>query len=84
MYLYVAGATLGLAASGELKSAQVLFGPTRIIAYYLDTVLPIRFARMLATSGGGIGGTTPSGADQNCIAVDLLLRRRRADGQAAA
>jgi O-antigen/teichoic acid export membrane protein len=51
MYLYVAGATLGLAASGELKTAQVLFGPTRIIAYYLDTVLPTRFARKLASSG---------------------------------
>ncbi|HEY8748828.1 MAG TPA: hypothetical protein VIM11_12685 [Tepidisphaeraceae bacterium] len=56
MYLYVAGATLGLAASGQLKSAQVLFGPTRIIAYYLDTVLPIRFARKLASSGAGALG----------------------------
>ena len=53
MYLYVAGATLGLAASGELKTAQVLFGPTRIIAYYLDTVLPTRFARKIASSGSG-------------------------------
>jgi O-antigen/teichoic acid export membrane protein len=51
LYLYVAGATIGLAASGELKAAQVLFGPTRIIAYYLDTVLPTRFARKLASSG---------------------------------
>jgi O-antigen/teichoic acid export membrane protein len=51
MYLYVAGATLGLAASGQLKTAQVLFGPTRIIAYYLDTVLPTRFARKMASAG---------------------------------
>jgi O-antigen/teichoic acid export membrane protein len=51
MYLYVAGATLGLAATGELKTAQVLFGPTRIIAYYLDTVLPTRFARKITNSG---------------------------------
>jgi O-antigen/teichoic acid export membrane protein len=51
MYLYVAGLWLGTVATGELKAAQVLFGPTRVIAYYLDTVLPIRFARSLA--GGG-------------------------------
>jgi len=51
MYLYVAGATLGPAATGELKAAQVLFGPTRIIAYYLDTVLPTRFARKIINAG---------------------------------
>lgn len=56
MYLYVAGATLGMAASAELKAAQVLFGPTRIIAYYLDTVLPTRFARKLVTGGHGAVG----------------------------
>ena len=51
MYLYVAAAWLGPFATGELKAAQVLFGPTRVIAYYLDTVLPIRFARSLAAGG---------------------------------
>jgi O-antigen/teichoic acid export membrane protein len=51
MYLYVAGLWLGTVATGELKAAQVLFGPTRVIAYYLDTVLPIRFARSLASGG---------------------------------
>jgi len=54
MYLYVAAAWLGPFATGELKAAQVLFGPTRVIAYYLDTVLPIRFARSLM--GGGKSG----------------------------
>jgi O-antigen/teichoic acid export membrane protein len=53
MYLYVAAAWLGTFATGELKAAQVLFGPTRVIAYYLDTVLPIRFARSLGTGGHG-------------------------------
>lgn len=51
MYLYLAALILGTAASGDLKAAQVLFGPTRVLAYYLDTVLPIKFARTLATSG---------------------------------
>jgi O-antigen/teichoic acid export membrane protein len=48
MYLYLAAVLLGTVATGELKAAQVLFGPTRILAYYLDTVLPIRFARRIA------------------------------------
>lgn len=51
MYLYLAGLLLGTVATGELKAAQVLFGPTRILASYLDTVLPIRFARRIAASG---------------------------------
>ena len=51
MYLYLAAAMLGTVATGELKAAQVLFGPTRVLAYYLDTVLPIRFARRLAAAG---------------------------------
>ena len=51
MYLYLAAVFVGTAASGDLKAAQTLFGPMRVVAYYLDTVLPIRFARALA--GGG-------------------------------
>jgi O-antigen/teichoic acid export membrane protein len=51
MYLYLAALFLGTAASGDLKAAQVLFGPTRVLAYYLDTVLPIKFARTLAGQG---------------------------------
>lgn len=47
MYLYLSALILGLAASGELKAAQILFGPTRIIAFSLSTVLPIRFAKAL-------------------------------------
>ena len=53
MYLYLAAAIVGTAASGDLKAAQILFGPMRVVAYYLDTVLPIRFARTLAAGGDG-------------------------------
>jgi O-antigen/teichoic acid export membrane protein len=51
MYLFLAARVLGTIATADLKSAQVLFGPTRVIAFYLDTVLPIRFARTAATKG---------------------------------
>jgi len=51
MYLFLAARVLGTIATADLKSAQVLFGPTRVIAFYLDTVLPIRFARTAATRG---------------------------------
>ena len=51
MYQYLAAAILGTPATGMLKSAQVIFGPVRIISYGLDSVLPIRFARTLADGG---------------------------------
>lgn len=51
MYMYLAGWLIGPAASGELKAAQTLFGPTRIISYYFATVLPIQFARQLSKGG---------------------------------
>ena len=51
MYMNLVWWFVSAAASGELKAAQTLFGPTRIISYYLATVLPIRFAKRLATGG---------------------------------
>jgi O-antigen/teichoic acid export membrane protein len=51
MYLYLAAALLGTSATGDLKAAQVLFGPTRVLAYFLDTVLPIKFAQTLSAGG---------------------------------
>lgn len=51
MYMYLCGWLIGPGASGELKAAQTLFGPTRIISYYFATVLPIQFARRLAEGG---------------------------------
>ena len=51
MYMNLVGWIVGAAASGELKAAQTLFGPARIISFYLATVLPIQFARELAAGG---------------------------------
>jgi O-antigen/teichoic acid export membrane protein len=42
---------VGMAASADLRAAQILFGPTRVIAFFLGTVLPIRFARTLHDRG---------------------------------
>ncbi len=44
-YLYIAAIIIGTHASGELKSAQILYGPARVFAFFLGTVLPIRFAK---------------------------------------
>jgi O-antigen/teichoic acid export membrane protein/thymidylate kinase len=51
MYEYVAAVTVGVAASGILKACQTVFGPTRILAYFLGTLLPIRFAHTLSSGG---------------------------------
>lgn len=50
-YLYLAARLLGYVATGELRAVQILFGPARLLASYLDTVLPIRFARTLHGHG---------------------------------
>ena len=51
MYMNLVWMLVNEAASGELKAAQTLFGPARVISFYLATVLPIQFARSL-TAGG--------------------------------
>lgn len=51
MYMYLAALMLGTSATGEMKAAQILFGPTRVLAFFLGTILPIRFARTLAEGG---------------------------------
>jgi O-antigen/teichoic acid export membrane protein/thymidylate kinase len=51
IYLYISAVILGPVASGELKAAQIMFGPTRIFSFFLGTVLPIRFARTHAEGG---------------------------------
>jgi O-antigen/teichoic acid export membrane protein len=51
VYLYIAAALFGTAASGELKAAQVLFGPARVLAFQLTNILPMKFSRTLATGG---------------------------------
>lgn len=54
MYLYLAAIILGTAASGTLRAAQILFGPARVFSFVLQSLLPIRFARALATEGEGV------------------------------
>jgi O-antigen/teichoic acid export membrane protein len=51
MYLYLAAFILGTAASGTLRAAQILFGPARVFSFLLQSLLPIRFSRALATEG---------------------------------
>jgi O-antigen/teichoic acid export membrane protein len=51
MYLYLAALILGPWASGELKGAQILFGPTRVFSFFLCTVLPIQFTQKLLAGG---------------------------------
>lgn len=53
MYMNLVGLLVGEAASGELKAAQTLFGPARVISFYLATVLPIQFVRHLTAGGPG-------------------------------
>ena len=48
IYTYIAAALLGVAASGGLKAAQVILGPLNILLFYLDVVLPIKFAKTLS------------------------------------
>jgi O-antigen/teichoic acid export membrane protein len=51
MQVWWAALLLGAWASADLRAAQILFGPTRVIAFFLCTVLPIRFARALHEHG---------------------------------
>jgi len=51
MQMWWAALIVGTAASADLRAAQILFGPTRVIAFFLGTVLPIRFARALHKDG---------------------------------
>lgn len=50
-YLYLAGFLLGTAATGVLKAAYVVFGPMRILGFFLKTVFPNHFARTLTAHG---------------------------------
>jgi O-antigen/teichoic acid export membrane protein len=51
LYLFLTAYLLGTHATGELRAAQTVFGPTRIFAFYLGSVLPIRFAKTMAEDG---------------------------------
>jgi O-antigen/teichoic acid export membrane protein len=51
MFQYLAAILLGTWATATLKSAQIVLGPTRVLATSLTTVLPTRFARTHAAAG---------------------------------
>ncbi|MCC7349594.1 MAG: oligosaccharide flippase family protein [Phycisphaerales bacterium] len=50
-YLFIAAAMFGTSATAMLKAAAVIFGPTRVLISFLDTILPIRFSKALAHGG---------------------------------
>jgi O-antigen/teichoic acid export membrane protein len=52
LYMYLLAAIVGAQAAGILRAAQFLFGPARVFSFFLQTILPIRFARTLAREGG--------------------------------
>lgn len=55
-FLYLLAAVLGSAAAGILKAANTLFGPLRILGFFLGTILPIRFSKAMAREGeSGLG-----------------------------
>jgi O-antigen/teichoic acid export membrane protein len=51
MQVWWAALLLGAAASADLRAAMILFGPARVISFFLITVLPTRFAKALHTGG---------------------------------
>jgi O-antigen/teichoic acid export membrane protein len=51
MQVWWAAWLIGVTASADLRAAQILFGPMRVITFFLGTVLPIRFARALHAGG---------------------------------
>jgi len=70
LYLFLTAYLLGTHATGELRAAQTVFGPTRIFAFYLGSVLPIRFARTMAEDGAS---AVQRLLRQTCIRVLPLL-----------
>jgi O-antigen/teichoic acid export membrane protein len=51
LYQYLLAELLNAQATAQLKAAQLVFGPTRVLAFFLGTVLPIRFTHALAEGG---------------------------------
>ena len=51
MQVWWAALLLGAVASADLRAAMILFGPARVISFFLSTVLPTRFARTLHHRG---------------------------------
>ena len=51
LFIYVAAAVAGAAAAAVLKAVDVIFGPTRILVYAVNAMLPMRFAKAYAHGG---------------------------------
>jgi O-antigen/teichoic acid export membrane protein/thymidylate kinase len=51
LFVYLSAAMLGAAAAGILRAVHTIFGPARILADFLCTMLPIHFSRVLNTQG---------------------------------
>ncbi len=51
MQVWWAALLLGTAASADLRAAMILFGPARVISFFLSTVLPTKFAKALDAGG---------------------------------
>jgi O-antigen/teichoic acid export membrane protein len=51
MQVWWAALILGVAASADLRVAMIMFGPARVISFFLSTVLPTRFAKTLQAGG---------------------------------
>src|SRR5205823_4682968 len=50
-YFFIGAGLLGAAATADLRVAHIIFGPTRVLSFFLCTVLPIRFTRALIDGG---------------------------------
>ncbi len=53
LYLYLSAILLGATATGAIKASQVLLGPLTVLLAFLESVLPIRFSRVLTSRGEG-------------------------------
>jgi O-antigen/teichoic acid export membrane protein len=51
LYLYLSAILLGATATGAIRASQVLLGPLTVLLAFLESVLPIRFSRILASGG---------------------------------
>jgi len=51
LFIWIAASMLGAGAVGAIRAVHTVFGPTRILSYVFESLLPVRFARAVATGG---------------------------------
>ncbi len=51
IFVYLCAAVVGRASAAILSAVNTLFGPTRVLAFAINAVLPIHFARLQAAGG---------------------------------